>query len=467
MKKTIVVLSMIMIIAITAIGCQKTPESPLIIGKSSDDLIDKASEGLSDESVAEKVNAPLQYEADFVSSDGMTAVSVNAAVDVPEASTAPIIRISTGSISQEQADVLLHELVRSKLYDPYSAPSKSSIMKQILIAQQQLFSGPSDEDLRMSHYGKNGEILTWEEWMQQSIAALYQEYNTADDAQDAPISGLFEVDDEGFALIYGEGISLEFGYEGIQIYNGQGLGNSRALYSQNTAPDGFVMSYVTAENITRLDKSISLEDIPQITISQEKAKQLCDSLTEKLNIPFMMHYSTTKEYGGAGGTNPVRCCYVLRYTRDFNGLPITYTSNRGDAITDSGTYNEPWPYETLTYYVNDDGIVGMRWEAPYSILENVTEDSSLIPFSEVEKIFEKMIAVKYANTQSIITIENIRFGYARVAEQNRSGSALLVPAWDFFGTISDFNGISRSDYGTSLITINAIDGSIIDRSLGY
>ena len=50
------------------------------------------------------------------------------------------------------------------------------------------------------------------------------------------------------------------------------------------------MSYVTAENITRLDKSISLEDIPQITISQEKAKQLCDSLTEKLNIPFMVHY---------------------------------------------------------------------------------------------------------------------------------------------------------------------------------
>ena len=87
MKKTIVVFSVIMIIAITAIGCQKTPESQLIIGKSSDDLIDKASEGLGDESVAEKVNAPLQYEADFVSSDGMTAVSANAAVDAPMAVT--------------------------------------------------------------------------------------------------------------------------------------------------------------------------------------------------------------------------------------------------------------------------------------------------------------------------------------------------------------------------------------------
>ncbi len=465
MKKLITIfLTLFMLLSA---ACQPTPEQAVVVGKDTDRLIDKASEGLSDESVAEKVNAPLRYEADYISPDGMTAVSVNAAVDVPEASAAPIIRISTGSISQEQADVLLHELVRAKLYDPYSAPSKSSIMNQILIAQQQLLSGPSDEDLRIMHYGKSGEILTWEEWMQQSIAALYRDYNTADNAQDAPISGLFEVDDEGFALIYGEGISLESDYEGIQIYNGQGLGNSRALYSQNTAPDGFVMSYVTAENIARLNKSISLEDIPQITISQKKAKQLCDDLTERLNIPFMMHYSTTKEYGGAGGTNPVRCCYVLRYTRNFNGLPITYTSNRGDAITDSGTYNEPWPYETLIYYVNDDGIVGMRWESPYSILENVTEDSSLISFSEVEKIFEKMIAIKYADAQSIITIENIRFGYARIAEQSRSGNAFLVPAWDFFGTVSDFNGISLSDYGMSLITINAIDGSIIDRSLGY
>ena len=119
---------------LSAAACQPTPEQDIVVGKDTDRLIDKASEGLGDESVAEKVNAPLRYEADFVSSDGMTAVSANAAVDVPEASTAPIIRISTGSISQEQADVLLHELVRSKLYDPYSAPSKSSIMKQILIA---------------------------------------------------------------------------------------------------------------------------------------------------------------------------------------------------------------------------------------------------------------------------------------------------------------------------------------------
>lgn len=458
--------------AIAIIACQKTPESPIITGKSTDDLIDKAilglGEGIGEESVIARVNAPLRYETDFVSPDGMTTISINATVDVPEVSTAPIIRIGSDSISQGQANVLMHNLVHAELYDPYSTPSKKGIMQQILAAQQQLLSGPSDEDLRMTHYGKNGETLTWEEWMRQTIAALYQEYNAAaDDVLEAPISGNFEVDDDGFALIYGEGISSEFGYEGIQIHNGQGLGNARALYSRNTAPDGFIMSYATAENISHLDISTNLVDIPEMTISQAEAKQLCDDLTAKLNIPFMAHYSTTKEYGGASGANPVRCCYVLRYTRDFNGLPITYTLNRGDALTDSGAYSEPWPYEALTYYVNDDGIVGMWWEAPYSILGNVTNDSYLIPFSEVEKIFEKTIAMKYAGTQKAITIENICFGYARIAEQNRNGNALLVPVWDFFGTLLDKNGSSQVDYGMSLVTVNAIDGSIIDRGLGY
>ena len=164
MKRYIAIL-LCMAVAFGVAACQPTPEKAVVVGKDTDRLIDKAGEGLGDESVAGKVNAPLRYEADFISPDGMTAVSVNAAVDVPEANTAPIIRISTGFISQEQADVLLHELVRAELYDPYSAPSKSSIMKQILMAQQQLLSGPSDEDLSMTHYGKNGEILTWEEWM--------------------------------------------------------------------------------------------------------------------------------------------------------------------------------------------------------------------------------------------------------------------------------------------------------------
>ena len=136
-------------------------------------------------------------------------------------------------------------------------------------------------------------------------------------------------------------------------------------------------------------------------------------------------------------------------------------------MTDSGAYNEPWAYETLTYFVNDDGMVGLWWEAPYEAVDIVSNDSALLRFADVMGIFEKMFTVANAGLNKTVTIQNIRFGYARIAEQNKVDSALLVPAWDFFGTVEDANGTVIDDPERSLFTINAIDGSIIDRAFGY
>jgi hypothetical protein len=58
---------------------------------------------------------------------------------------------------------------------------------------------------------------------------------------------------------------------------------------------------------------------------------------------------------------------------------------------------------------------------------------------------------------------------------------LLVPTWDFFGSVvyqykagtgdqAQLNGNNEftwQDYGFSIMTINAANGSIINRSIGY
>ena len=71
-----------------------------------------------------------------------------------------------------------------------------------------------------------------------------------------------------------------------------------------------------------------------------------------------------------------------------------------------------------------------------------------------------------------IDVNRIQFGLDRVTEQNKRDSGLLVPVWDFFGTetyISKVNGQTKKQTQDSvpILTINAIDGSIINRSLGY
>ena len=64
----------------------------------------------------------------------------------------------------------------------------------------------------------------------------------------------------------------------------------------------------------------------------------------------------------------------------------------------------------------------------------------------------------YENTcgKSTYTVNQIKLGYMRVRSKNAPDTYELVPVWDFF--TDDFE---------SLLTVNAIDGTIIDRNYGY
>ncbi len=98
----------------------------------------------------------------------------------------------------------------------------------------------------------------------------------------------------------------------------------------------------------------------------------------------------------------------------------------------------------------------------------------MLPFDQIKKIFENMILTKYGASgteeaeSASINITGIRLGLARVTEQNNNAYGLLVPAWDFFGVYDTGNGYPIGYDGfESLLTINAVDGSIIDRQIGY
>ena len=65
------------------------------------------------------------------------------------------------------------------------------------------------------------------------------------------------------------------------------------------------------------------------------------------------------------------------------------------------------------------------------------------------------------------SVYRISFGYARIDRMDAPYQYKLVPVWDFFGVVDDD---SRKEYAMdnySLLTINAIDGTVIDRSYGY
>ena len=113
------------------------------------------------------------------------------------------------------------------------------------------------------------------------------------------------------------------------------------------------------------------------------------------------------------------------------------------------------------------GIGNRAFCSCISLTHVTLPDSALLPFGDIMDIFEKMYVVQNDGRAMDVAVSDIRLGYTRVLKQDEDGVGLLVPAWDFFGTVSYENKLAYAQPDDSLFTINAIDGTVIDRSLGY
>jgi hypothetical protein len=159
-----------------------------------------------------------------------------------------------------------------------------------------------------------------------------------------------------------------------------------------------------------------------------------------------------------------------------NGVSVTYTNDiLSSPPDDANAVSEPWMYEKIRIFVDDDGKYAYMWNGPCTVTKIINDKATLLPFDQIKEIFANMILLKYGDyigddaSKSIsINITKIRLGLVRVTEKDNNQYGILVPAWDFFGTYDEGNGypIGYDGY-ESLLTINAVDGSIIDRSIGY
>lgn len=184
--------------------------------------------------------------------------------------------------------------------------------------------------------------------------------------------------------------------------------------------------------------------------------------------------------------------FTLCYTKKVDGIPITYTSQNPDMLMTSkdaygiaktdGVYGENmgeyWKEERIQLIYDGKGLLNFFWSQPYSITDGSDEYVFLLPFSEIHQIFESVIMANYGEPEinTSISVHQIRLGYMRVLDKENLQAAKLVPVWDFFGTVQrsifyqDGNTGYIEDQGDpyySLVTINAMDGTIIDRSFGY
>mgnify|MGYP001098511927 CR=1 FL=1 len=256
------------------------------------------------------------------------------------------------------------------------------------------------------------------------------------------------------------------------------LGNETLATFSAYRSDSGKLSYIRLENTgtAYLAKQyrVNRADIEELSTTFSKAKSMAQEVIKNIGLDYMEAFAELS----VTAVNPVEGrnshdCYLFIFTRGFNGLPAMYHKPmlaRGEA---SAAYAEPWADEYAAVTIDDAGIVYFTWESPTTV-KMVNESVALLSFDRIMEFLAQHCRSSLSwideSIKSIsVEITQIRLCMAKIS--TGADEYLYVPAWDFIG-ISQSNmadGTTATENGAeqSYFTINAIDGSIIDRNLGY
>ena len=176
-------------------------------------------------------------------------------------------------------------------------------------------------------------------------------------------------------------------------------------------------------------------------------------------------HSIREGLSGADGT----WCNRLYYARQVSGIPVTPVYMQG-AREARETMNPVLPYEAVQLDVVKDGVYSLIWENPIRVTEQIAEDCELLSFGQIMDIFATVAPLSIQSMEregnNTLTVTRAALGYMCLQERGKPTSYRLVPVWDFFG-IRTFAREYMDNHNWPYLTINAIDGTIIDRDLGY
>ena len=178
--------------------------------------------------------------------------------------------------------------------------------------------------------------------------------------------------------------------------------------------------------------------------------------------------------------------YDYYYSRTVNGFPETYTKTYlGTQTIDSEgiIVMDLWKPEYLHIQTQNGKAVYVKWNNPSEVVTIDNENVLTKSWEEIQKKFLNQMdyllsprgpvgtgdqinsPVFSENTE--IVINRIEFGLTKIIMKDTK-EYKLIPTWSFMGYDSNY---AKKDVNTGaeicFLTINAIDGTIIDRGLMY
>lgn len=264
--------------------------------------------------------------------------------------------------------------------------------------------------------------------------------------------------------------------------------------------------FFTNASIIREDYKYRDYDIPLPEASKEEAVAQGNALMQELGFDNFALVDAQQWSPQLPKDNGI---WRLYYAPTVNGIPVSGSRIDRMETLDDGTLHQSYQYwvyaaseetnpDTVSWYleniyldVGKDGILSFNWTAP-SIQPVVQQaQSTLLPFEEIASIANTMLPEVIVGpketpltqldqyngfeTRMDVDITKVTLSLMRIRDKG-SLQGTIVPVWDFWGT-SDWYDAEPNAYGyrekgmgyefQPMLTLNAVDGTVVDRQLGY
>ena len=419
-------------------GCQKTPDTPVVIQKDQEQMLQTAEQGKDNSALLAALEVPERFTGDWTGVNDFVHVTADAEIILPNADKIPTGSIGRRDFTQEDADNLMRVLLKGNtLYEPGAIERCAEYARTAPDGDERV---PAETSF-VSRSENLVEIKGWTE-------------------VDGKVMHFFVQNVSGF---------LDHASAFVDGYGDSNFSSAVAIsLIQNELPEPLTVDFPLEDAIRQGDALMEELGFEHL-VCDEAYPVLFTRSSEAEDAPSEENW---RSYILATG-------YELQYVRCVNGFPISWTPIRGGAVPENENYSGAWHYEVITLDYTKDGLVYFYWESPHTEPVLQVEDTQLMPFAEIADIFAKMIMVKNSDVQianernGFDTVRNyditkVKLGLMRIKAKGSFDEGLLVPVWDFWGhSVWEWQD-ETSDFGEEiLLTINAIDGSMIDRELGY
>ena len=383
-------------------------------------------------------------------------IEMDAVVEVPNVEKVPVLRGRVGYAPEQAAERITKLLLGD---GPYIRPGHSErTYNQRFMEYYQKWI----EALDQKPYGPAADYDAIRENLQQNFDATAEGFRNADtsyDRPDKPWTGNFDDAKEAFSISNGErGVSI---FDKGRVFS-YGAGSHPSLYGWMDNPRGprNKEEEQWLQNAADFANSLGYAQvIPRFINDADEDTRVRNQVETGYDSGYK-HFTLLPVYEGIP-VYPYTTMYGSDTGRQAAGVPFARNLDQEEIF---GTLYE-------------GEVIRLQWNSPFTVLSTENENVPLLPFERIMEIFRRHVFMSvYCDKGFDIhyRVTKIQFSYMRVQIQN-SEEYYLLPVWDFTGyTVHDWpmspgdTAVSNGFYShMSILTVNAVDGSILDRYLGY